>query len=308
MTTQRVLFVGDVGLDTMIRFARPPDPDEKVVADALAEGPGGVVTNAAVAAAGAGARVGLFTGVGDDAAGRTLAAQLDAAGLDVHVDITEKNTCRAVILIDAGGEKRVLLSPDAVMYPQRRTVMDLALDDVAWVHTAAYDRTTAALLLTRCRSHGVRASIDLEPATMPAGFDDIAGLVGDCHTVFLNERAHNLIGATAVARLLDAGVPEVVETRGSRGIRLHTASGTTVIEAPVLNRPVVDTTGAGDALAGWHAARRCVGDSAVEALTKGVAAASLSVCAGGGITSYPDVDDVLGVAEQMTRNKIGQSN
>jgi ribokinase len=308
MTSPRVLFVGDAGLDTMVQFDHMPGPDEKVVADAVAEGPGGVVANAAVAAARAGARAHLVTSLGDDAAGRSLPLQLAGEGVEVHIDKSPKQTCRAIILIDRGGEKRLLLSPDAAMYPSEKTIAELDLDGVNWVHTAAYDLGCAALLLSRCKSHGVKASIDLEPATMPGGFDDVEGMLGDCHTVFVNERARALIGHDAIARILRTGVPEVVETLGGRGIRLHTAATTVAIAAPVLDRPVVDTTGAGDALAGWHAARRSAGDAAIDALTQAVAAASLSVGGSGGITSYPMVDEVLGVAEQKMRNKIGQNN
>lgn len=308
MTTPRVLFVGDSGLDTMVQFDHMPGPDEKVVADMVAEGPGGVVANASVAAARAGANAHLVTSVGDDAAGRSLPAQLAAEGVEVHVDVSAKHTCRAIILIDRGGEKRLLLSPDAAMYPSRETVADLDLDGVGWVHTAAYDRTCTAQLLSRCRSHAVKVSIDLEPATMPGGFADVEGLLGNCHTVFVNERARLLIGPDAVTRILRAGAPEVVETLGGQGIRLHTTTATVAVAAPVLDRPVVDTTGAGDALAGWHAARRSAGYTAIDALTEAVAAASLSVGGTGGITSYPTVAEVLGVAEQMTKNKIGQIN
>lgn len=303
MTRPELLFVGDAGLDTVVQFDHLPGPDEKIVADAVAEGPGGVVANASVAAARAGATVRLFTSVGDDAAGRALPPQLASEGVDVHVEISSSHTCRAIILIDRGGEKRLLLSPGAAMFPSVESVAAIALDGVRWVHTAAYDLRSAAMLLERCQSLGVKVSIDLEPATMPGGFGQIEGLLGDCHTVFVNERARALIGSDAVTRILRTGVPEVVETLGKRGVRLHNADGTVAVPAPELERPVVDTTGAGDALAGWHAARRAAGDSAIDALTQAVAAATLSVGGPGAIPSYPTVDKVLGVAEQMKKNR-----
>ncbi|MGU3502348.1 carbohydrate kinase family protein [Mycobacterium sp. C31M] len=303
MSAPYVLFVGDAGLDTTVQFFRLPGPDEKVVADALAEGPGGVVANAAVAAARAKARVRFYTSVGYDAAGRSLPEQLAAEGIEIHVDISSQQTCRAIILIDGGGEKRLFLSPDAAMYPSAESVSAIDLDESAWVHTAAYDHQGTTLLLSRCRSRGVPVSIDLEPATMPTGFADVEGWLGDCHTVFVNERARALIGPDAVARILATGADEVVETLGEQGIRFHTRTSTIEVAPPDLDRPVVDTTGAGDALAGWHAARRASGDGAVEALNVAVAAASLSVRRAGGITSYSTSEEVLGVAEQMMKNK-----
>lgn len=306
MTAGRLVFVGDIGLDTEVRLDYIPAPDEKVVAAALAEGPGGVVTNAAVAAARAGAQVDLFISTGDDDAGRSLPHRLAGLGVAVHVDVSPEHTCRAVILIDRDGEKRVMLSPAAAMYPSRKTVGGIDLDDTGWVHTAAYDRESAALLLSRCRSRGIPVSIDLEPATMPGGFGDVEKLLGDCHTVFLNERARAVIGPDAVARVLRSGAAEVVETLGPQGIRFHTAAATVVIPVPALDRPVVDTTGAGDALAGWHAARRVRGDSPADALMLAVAAAGLSVCSSGGIASFPTADEVLELRRTMTKIEIGQ--
>ncbi|MDZ7882265.1 MAG: carbohydrate kinase family protein [Mycobacterium sp.] len=301
MSAPRVLLVGDAGLDTTVQFGRLPGPDEKVVADAVTEGPGGVVANAAVAAARAGARVYLYTSVGDDAAGHSLPERLAAQCVEVHVDISPKHTCRAIILLDGGGEKRLLLSPDAAMYPSAESIAAIDLDGVGWVHTAAYDHQRAGALLSRCRSAGVRVTIDLEPATMPRGFAEVRALLALCHTVFVNERARSLIGDDAVARILQTGVPEVVETLGEHGVRLHTRDTTLDVGAPILDRPVIDTTGAGDALAGWHLARRAAGDNVVDALTLGVAAASLSVRGSGGIASYSTSEEVLGVAEQMKK-------
>jgi ribokinase len=296
MTSPQVIFVGDVGIDTTVLLHSVPAPDEKVVADELHEATGGVVANAAVAAARAGARVSLLTTAGDDIAGRSIPARLAGEGIDVHVEQSAKATCRAIILVDGGGEKRLVLAPHSAMYPSVHAVEALDLTAAAWLHTAAYDRPACARLIERCRTAGVPVSIDLEPATMPGGLADLHHHLSGCRTVFLNERAAAMIGPDAVDRILALGAAEVVETLGPRGVRLHHDGATVTVEPPHIDEPVVDTTGAGDALAGWHAARRAAGDSAVEAMRLAVVAASLSVRRVGAVSSYPGPEPVLALA------------
>jgi ribokinase len=303
MTTPRVIFVGDVGIDTTVLLDAIPAPDEKVVAHELHEATGGVVANAAVAAARAGARVAFLTTVGDDIAGRSIPVRLSDLGIDVEVEPSAKASCRALILVDRGGEKRLILAPDAAMYPSIRAVDAIDLGAAAWLHTAAYDRRASARLIERCGSAGVPVSIDLEPATMPGGLPDLYTHLAGCRTVFINERAAAVIGSDAVSRISDLGVREVVETLGPRGVRLHHDGATVSIEPPQIDAPVVDTTGAGDALAGWHAARRAAGDSAVESLRLAVTAASLSVRRMGAAASYPGPAEVFTMAERMNPRK-----
>ncbi len=302
MTSPRVLFVGDVGIDTTVRLRAVPAPDEKVVADELHEATGGVVANAAVAASRAGAPVTLLTTTGGDISGRTIPVRLAAEGIDVRVEPSDKATCRAIILVDEGGEKRLVLAPDVAMYPSVEAIECLDLSGAVWLHTAAYDRPSSARLIERCVAANVPVSMDLEPATMPGGLTDLHRHLAGCHTVFLNERSVGVIGSDAVSRILSLGAHEVVETLGPRGIRLHQNGLTVAIDPPHIDSPVVDTTGAGDALAGWHAARRAAGDTAVEALRVAVAAASLSVRRIGAASSYPYPADVLALADDITPN------
>ena len=64
MSIPTALFVGDVSWELTLPVDQLPAPDEKVHADRAAEGPGGLVGNAAVAAALAGASVRTVIGSG----------------------------------------------------------------------------------------------------------------------------------------------------------------------------------------------------------------------------------------------------
>jgi ribokinase len=283
------LFVGDIGWDTTVVVDRLPDPDEKVHTDRFIEDVGGVVTNAAVACALAGVPTRLACPLPDDLAARAAAAALAARGVTLLPERTDGPTCRVVVLLDPSGEKRLVLAPGASMYPSPAGVAALSLD-VEWVHTALYDARAGADLIARCAAAGVPCSVDLEPATLPADLDALEDLLRGCRTVFLNARASAVVGPD---RLHVLGIPEVVETLGPAGARLTTSAGVVDVLAPSLGRPVLDTTGAGDALAGWYVAERVRGASPHDALRTAVAAASVSVGAIGAAASYPTRHELL---------------
>lgn len=281
------LFVGDVSWDTTVQAERMPAPDEKVVAGRCVEDVGGVAANAAVACSLAGGTAILYSSIADDAPGASVRLALAGRGIDSRLCTTEGMTTRAIIILDDCGEKRLFLAPGAAMYPDEETLTSLSLDGVGWVHTALYDHRLAKVLIDRCRRAGVRWSIDLEPATIPPAIDSIATHISGCQTVMLNLRASATLGPNAAHILLDMGAAEVIETLGAEGARLHRA-GTEPIrvtpEGP--SGPVVDTTGAGDAFAGWYIAERISGTSTELALGRAVNAASQSVRFVGGSASY----------------------
>lgn len=292
MTPARVLFVGDVSWDTTTLVAHVPAPDEKVIAEDLVEGVGGVVANAAAAAALAGTAVSFACALTADDTGARVREALEAMGIDVVAAGSDGPMCRALVLLDRHGEKRLVLSPGATMYPAEATVTALDLDRVAWVHTAAYDPAATALLTRRCRRAGVPWSIDLEPATMPSGVGDLADALQGAQTVFVNGRAVATLGPDPVGRLLDSGAHEVVLTQGPDGATWTDGSIWLHAAAPTLAAAVRDTTGAGDALAGWFVSARVDGSSPGTALARAVLAASVSCTRLGASPSYPRGDNL----------------
>lgn len=279
------LFVGDVSLDLTLVADHVPAPDEKVHVDQAIEAPGGVVANAAVACARAGGRARLLVQVGTDTAARTVTEGLAAAGVEVEVAPVEGRTCRVVVIVEPHGEKRLLLDPGVSMYPGDDAVEAVALDGIDWLHTAAYG-AAAERLIARCRAAGIAWSLDLEPASFAAGIETILPLVDGAEALFLNDRANAALGGDGAARLLAYGAKSVIRTRGRDGAQLVTAGTTIPIEAPTIAHPV-DTTGAGDCLAGWYIGERLGGTPPPQALTTAVTAATLSCLGLGAQSSYP---------------------
>lgn len=288
MTDPRALFVGDISWDTTLVVDHLPGPDEKVVASVFVDSIGGVTANAAIACSLAGTSSTLVTGIGSDIAGRSAIAAAEKTGLMVNAHVSpDRSTCRAVITLDNSGEKRLVLAPGAAMYPPLSAVQELDLDDVTWVHTALYDLDAAATLIQRCRERSVPWSIDLEPATIPAALDELQPHLHGCTTVFANLRAAQRLGPSMAEDLSHLGVRELVQTLGPDGARLTSDRQVTAVPAPNVSAPVRDTTGAGDALAGWFVSERVAGRAAEVALRTAVDAASYTVRLHGASASYP---------------------
>jgi ribokinase len=288
--TYVALFVGDASLDLTLCIPRIPDPDEKVTVDTIAEAPGGVVTNAATAAARTGTRVRLLLNLGSDPANETFLTSLSETGLSLEVRCGEGALYRATILLDRNGEKRLLLYPGQSMYPTAAQVERVNLANVGWVHTAAYDIAAAARLAQRCRDAGIPWSVDLEPATFPDGIASLMQVLDGATAVFCNSRAAERLGHDPIGLLRNLGVGSVIATCGADGAALHHAGETVAVAAPPV--ALLDTTGAGDCLAGWFVAERLRGTAPADALRRAVAAASFSCGRLGAQASFPLLEEM----------------
>lgn len=287
--TGAALFVGDASLDLTLVADHVPAPDEKVHVERAVEAAGGVIANAAVACARTGARAHALLQLGDDAAGARVVAELGQQSVVPDVIEVPGTTCRVVVILDPQGEKRLLLDPGVSMYPSAAQVAACDLAPFVWVHTASYGAAVFDLV-ARCRALQLPWSLDLEPASFAGGLDTVVPLLAGASLVFCNDRAAAVIGDDAPSRLISMGVEGVVRTMGARGARLVRHDADLYSPAPSFN--VVDTTGAGDCIAGWLIGELLSGTPEAAALDRAVLAASLSCLGLGAQHSYPHPDDL----------------
>ena len=291
MNSGCALVVGDISLDTTLLMDKLPQPDEKLLVRITNEMPGGVVTNAAVACRLAGTEVALAVETGDDLFAEALLEQVRSSGIRVANGRKPGRTCRAIVLLDSLGEKRLLLEPGVSMYPGPELLGRLDWQGVDWLHTAVYS-DTADIVVQRCRADGRKWSIDLEPATFLHGLEPLRHLLDGAEIVFCNQRALDQIGMNAVETLLAMGVKSVICTLGPQGARYVSAQA--CYHARFAGTPAIaDTTGAGDCLAGWFIARRLAGQSIPEALISAVDAATYSCGRMGAQSSYPSLEQLI---------------
>jgi 2-dehydro-3-deoxygluconokinase len=106
--------------------------------------------------------------------------------------------------------------------------------------------------------------------------------------------------ASAAARLLDAGVSEVVVKRGAAGAAVYTAEGR--LEAPALAVTCVDTVGAGDAFTAGYLSALLDGVGTADRLRQGILAGAFAVSTRGDWEGLPRREELalLGAARGST--------
>jgi sugar/nucleoside kinase (ribokinase family) len=256
-----VCALGDLLLDVIVRLDSPlAAGDDATASTALAAG--GQAANVAAWAAALGADARVVAKSGRDDTGELVRRELRGRNVDVRGP-DGKRTGVVVSLVQPDGDRT--MASDRGASPELRPD---ELDD-GWfacdaLHLSGYSLlrepiADAALAAARAaREHGARISVDLSSWTHiarfgPEPFRERLREVAP-NVVFANEREWETLGG------LEG--PLLVLKRGARGI---TVDG---VDYPAVAAEVVDTTGAGDALAAGfivggptlalEAAARCV--------------------------------------------------
>ncbi|WP_224390781.1 ribokinase [Pseudonocardia sp. ICBG1293] len=269
----RVLVVGSLNADLVVRTERFPGPGETVAGADLTTGPGGKGANQAVAAARLGARAGVAVAmvgaIGDDDHGRTVRDAVAAAGADVAAVVVRPGTATgtAVITVDATGDNTIVVSPGA---NAGLAAADLpSFDDVAVLTLSLEIPTPTVLAAARAaRAAGTTVLLNLSPsAAVPPELLDATDVL------VVNEHEAALLGDHPVARS--------VVTRGAAGCEVHDPGPDTVTTVEAMRVDPVDTTGSGDAFLAAVAVRLAAGDDLADAARYAVRAGALAVTVAG---------------------------
>lgn len=114
--TAKILLVGSVMMDLILRCERAPEPSESVLGHDYRNAPGGKGSNAAVAAARAGAQVAAYATVGNDSNGDYLIERWEEAGIDTsHTLRRDGNTGFVAITLEDNGQNRLIIFPGVNM-------------------------------------------------------------------------------------------------------------------------------------------------------------------------------------------------
>ncbi len=319
----RVVVVGSVNVDLVVRTPRLPSRGETVTGGHFEQHDGGKGGNQAVAAARLG-RPTLFVGaVGDDAFGQQARSALSRAGVDVSGlrTLRDQSTGVALILVDEHGENLISVASGANALLDAGSVRDtlgrlgsLRGDVVLVSHEIPTDTVRETLRLARAA--GARTVLNPAPAL---GLDRstcrLADLVvpnrGELATLASAEMRRSVRGGGAsgdpvrLARLLvepapdGAGVGEaVLVTLGAGGAVLVTRDDPEhPVEFAALKVEPVDSTGAGDAFCGALAAALAGGRPLDESVRRAIAAGGLATTRVGareGMPTKAELDEVLG--------------
>jgi ribokinase len=292
----RVVVVGSINVDLVLRLPRLPAPGETVLGGALTRQHGGKGANQAVAAARAGARACLIGAVGS-ADGQDSVDELAASGVDVSwVRRAGEPTGLAVVQVaEDTGENQIAVASGANAAVSADDVeaalsaLELGLTDVV-VLSCELPATPLRLAADVARRTGARLVVNPAPAD-PGCLELLAGAVATP-----NERelavltgADRPVGEAAVALSDRTGAPVVV-TLGARGALLADSGALEHVAAhQVVAR---DTTGAGDTLTGVLAASLAQGRELRAAVRRAVVAAALAVTREGARTGMPTAAEI----------------
>jgi ribokinase len=282
--TVDVVCVASWNVDLVSHVPQPLKRGETLMASSFATSPGGKGSNAAVAAARQGARVGLIARIGDDDFGRMGLALWAREGIDPRhvVQAAGERSGVAQILVYEDGDNSIAVAPGAGLglnaeHVQAAQGMVSACKVVMASLEVPQRATQAAFALAKQAG----ALTLLNPA--PAQPVD-AALWGMVDVLTPNEsELHALSGLPAHASLqeaaqvlLDQGVQAVLVTLGEKGCALF-RSGAPAVFLSGHPQKVIDTIGAGDTFTGSLAAALARGEDLEQAMRWANAAAALSV-------------------------------
>ena len=274
MSPAEVVVLGNLGVDTNVYL--PPQVPAGSAETTFTENldcVGQAGGYASLGYARLGRRTAFIGHVGDDAPGRLCRDTLAGAGVDLRaLFLDPEGTARSVNLMAPDGSRRnfydgkghARLHPDPAAC---RAV--LAGARLAHVNLAAWTRD----LLPVARDLGLTVACDLQDVVDP-GDPYRAPYLREADILFFSSANHGDPGPLIQAFLSARPDRIVVAALGPRGCVLGTRAGLREFPAETLERPVVDTNGAGDSLAvGFLTAHVLEGRSLEASLRRGQLAA-----------------------------------
>ena len=272
-----VVCVGALHVDAKARVSGPVISGTSNPA-VVSRTPGGVAGNIARTLARLGVPVSIVSVVGDDAAGRGLLARVAGEGVGVEdvVVLPGAATASYTAVLDGGGSLALGIADMEIYDRLDGSVVGPAVSrhgsGVIWCADAnpapgglaALSAVASLLFLDPVSVAKAPRLLPLLPGAA-AVFPDAAEATALTGLVDLEEAAHALVRS---------GVERVVITLGGQGVLVADAAA--VVRRPAVEHdPIVDVTGAGDALlAGYLAA---VSRGETDPMGWGLAAASLAV-------------------------------
>ncbi len=311
MKTPRIVVVGSINVDMVVKSQRLPTVGETVTGGRFLMAAGGKGANQAVAAARLGAEVTLVGRVGADLFGEQAIAGYRKEGIvtDCILRDPHQPTGVALILVDERGANLISVASGAnhALSPEdvERAAESIRGADVVLVQLEI-PLDTVRHVARLAADAGVAVILDPAPApSVPLG----ESLLRHVACVKPNEtEAEQLTGIAvrdevsarqAAEKLLQAGARHAIITLGARGA-FWLSSGE---EGFVPGRAVavVDTTAAGDCFSGGLACALARGQSLGEAVEFASLAAALSVTRLGAQPSMPTAAEVRAFQEKGNR-------
>lgn len=317
MKKPRILVVGSLVMDLILRTERFPERGETVIGIDFQTAPGGKGANQAVQAARLGSEVAMVGRVGADSFGRELMESLQNSNVNTQYITVTENYASAVGNVqietnERGTSNRIIVSPGANM---RLTEQDVAFLREEITH---YDMVILQFEIPMevnvavariAREKGIPVMLNTAPY-VPAPVELLENVT------FISPNEHEaalMTGVTitdeqtareAVGILREKGVDQVIITLGSKGAAY--CDGERFFISPcVKNVAVQDPTAAGDSFVGAFCTGICAGLSVKSAMVFANHTAALTVSRMGAQPSLPDIQEVIAYMESRGADVSG---
>lgn len=295
MVVSRIVVVGSVNTDMVVKGSRLPGPGETVTGGQFIMAAGGKGANQAVAAARLGAEVTLVAKVGRDVFGDQAIENYRREGILTDCILRDETNATgvALILVDAHGENLISVASGAnlALTPQELAgaADRIRAADVLMLQLEIPMETVSAAAKIAAEA-GVPVILDPAPAAaLPEG------LLRHVSYLTPNEtEAERLTGIAvrdeasarqAAARLLAAGARHVLVTLGAKGVLLADKDHAMLLPSQPVD--AVDSTAAGDAFNGGLAWALSSGMALEQAVRKACRIGALSTTRLGAQPSLP---------------------
>lgn len=295
----KITIIGSINMDLVVCTPKIPIMGETVIGEGFMTAPGGKGANQAVAAARLGGQVSMVGCVGDDIFGKNLTKNLSKNNVSIRSikTIQNKSTGIAVIVIKEG-DNFIIVDPGAnheLTPTMIDDVEDLIKESSIIVLQLEIPMESVKRAIKIAKKNKVKVLLNPAPAQK---LDD--RLLADVDIITPNETESEIITGIPIRSVDDAkkaveylkkkGIPQVIVTMGKHGVVYN--SGTDIINKPVPDVEVVDTTAAGDSFTGALSVAITEGKTIDEAIDFANIVGTLTVTKKGAQTSLPTIEDV----------------
>lgn len=259
MMTNKVVVLGSLNVDSILRIARLPLPGETMEMNDKSSAPGGKGANQAVAAARAGANTSFIGKVGADDAAEVLRDALKSDGISTEHVTTDENrgSGQAFILLQESGQNSILVyggSNQSLRPADVDAAKDLIKDADFLISQFETPIDTTTYAFEYAQSVGVTTILNPAPAipTIPTELLKVTDLLCPNETESATLTGIEVTDATSMilnaAKFAQMGVKELIITVGSRGAFYANQMESGFVDA--FKVKAVDTTAAGDTFLG----------------------------------------------------------
>jgi ribokinase len=270
----RVIVVGSINVDQVVRVPKLPHPGETVTGGVYSINQGGKGANQAVAIARLGGEVVLLAAVGNDQFGRQAINDLLLEGVTLSTVEKTSPTGVALIMVDNYGENMIAVASGANHVLDPDDIKSLLVPQLTanTVVLANLEVPYETVLAAACLAHDRRCKFILNPAPAQALPPD---LLRNVDILIPNEHEVTALGFNEISEVFRYGVEAVIVTRGEQGADLLSPDGS-VYHQDAFPINAKDTTGAGDAFNATFAWAVSNGKQIIDALRLAATAGALA--------------------------------